>query len=304
MISSHADDRSPGDRVVGFPSGGGPTVLRILLGSQLRRLRIANGITREEAGEAIRGSHAKISRLELGRVGFKARDVADLLTLYGVTDPVEREALLKLVDQAKAQGWWHKYGDVLPAWFEVYVGLEEAAHVIRSYEIQFVPGLLQTRDYARAVIMLGHGAASVTEIERRIALRAARQERMRRPGAPKLWAVIDEAALRRPLGGRAVLREQIDYLIEAIESPNVVLQIIPFASGGHAAAGGPFTILRFAEPELPDVVYMEQLTSALYIDKRDDAEHYMHVMEQLCLEAQPPEQSRGFLERLRDELLP
>ncbi|GII91211.1 helix-turn-helix domain-containing protein [Sinosporangium siamense] len=304
MITSHADDPSRGGRVVGFPSGGGPTVLRILLGAQLRRLRIESGISREAAGEAIRGSHAKISRLELGRVSFKERDVADLLTLYGVTDPHERHALLSLVGQAKAQGWWHKYGDVLPNWFEVYVGLEEAAHVIRTYEIQFVPGLLQTRDYAKAVIMLGHGTAPPIEIERRIALRAARQARMRRPGAPKLWAVLDEAALRRPLGGREVLRAQIEHLIEMVDASHVIMQIMPLSSGGHAAAGGPFSILRFAEPELPDVVYLEQLTSALYIDKREEAEHYMHVMEQLCLEAQPPEESRSILEGLRDELLP
>ncbi len=157
------------------PGGGGPTVLRLLLGAQLRRLREAKRISLEDAGHVIRASHSKMSRLELGRVGFKDRDIADLLTLYGVTDEQEREALRALARQANAQGWWHDYSDILPSWFEAYVGLEEAATRIRSYEIQFVPGLLQTEDYARAVTLLGHAKAPATETERRVSLRRARQ---------------------------------------------------------------------------------------------------------------------------------
>jgi hypothetical protein len=172
-------------------SRSGPTVLRMLLGAQLRQLRHAAGITAGKAGHAIRGSHAKISRLELGRVGFKERDVADLLTLYGVTDPAERAPLLALARQANAPGWWHKYNDILPPWFEVYVGLEEAASVIRSYELQFVPGLLQTPEYARAVIMLGHARTSEDDVERRIGLRMRRQERLNGPEAVRFWAVVD-----------------------------------------------------------------------------------------------------------------
>ncbi|MGC5015421.1 helix-turn-helix domain-containing protein [Streptosporangium sp. DT93] len=282
--------------------GGGPTILRILLGSQLRRLRLAKDITREQAGYAIRASHAKISRLELGRVGFKERDVADLLTMYGVTDPAERDPLLALARQANAPGWWHQYGDLLPNWFEVYVGLEEAASIVRTYEVQFIPGLLQSPQYARAVIMLVHGGASTEEVDRRVSLRLARQERLTRPDAPTLWAVMDEAVLRRPIGGPEVLRAQIDHLLEVVELPNVKLQIMPFEHGGHAAAGGPFSILRFPERDLPDVVYMEQLTSALYLDKRDETDHYMRVMDRLCVQAYSLSDSKRFLRALRDEL--
>ncbi|MDP9865961.1 MULTISPECIES: helix-turn-helix domain-containing protein [Streptosporangium] len=287
---------------VGGGPGGGPTILRILLGAQLRRLRTARGISREDAGYAIRASHAKISRLELGRVGFKERDVADLLTLYGVTAPGDREPMLDLARQANAPGWWHRYGDLLPSWFEVYVGLEEAASIVRTYEVQFVPGLMQSPGYARAVIMLVHGGASAEEVDRRVALRMARQERLTRPDAPTLWAVMDEAVLRRPIGGEQVLRAQVDHLLELTELPNVRLQIMPFHRGGHAAAGGPFSILRFPERDLPDVVYMEQLTSALYVDKLEETDHYMQVMDRLCVQAYSVSDSKRFLRDLRAEL--
>nr|PZN47553.1 MAG: transcriptional regulator [Actinomycetota bacterium] len=281
---------------------GGPTVLRILLGSQLRRLRQERGISREEAGYAIRASHAKISRIELGKVGFKERDVADLLTLYGVTDPAERAPLLELARQANRPGWWHKYSDLLPSWFEVYVGLEEAASIIRTYEIQFIPGLLQSRDYARAVISIGHPRASKEEIDRRIELRERRQQRLLGPDAPTLWAVVDEAAVRRPFGGRKVMRGQIKHLLEMTERPNIRLQVLPFARGGHAAAGGPFTFLRFSEPALPDVVYIEQLTSALYLDKREDTDAYMEVMDRVSVQANTVAASKQFLKDLLTEL--
>ncbi|WP_433242776.1 helix-turn-helix domain-containing protein [Streptosporangium sp. CA-135522] len=283
-------------------SSGGPTILRILLGTQLRRLRTAKGISREDAGYAIRASHAKISRLELGRVGFKERDVADLLTMYGVTAPDDRAPLLALARQANAPGWWHKYGDLLPSWFEVYVGLEEAASVLRTYEVQFVPGLLQCPDYARAVIMLVHNNAAAQEVDRRVALRMARQERLTRSDAPTLWAVMDEATLRRPIGGPEVMLAQIDHLLAVTELPNVTLQIMPFHRGGHAAAGGPFSILRFPERDLPDVVYLEQLTSALYVDKLDETDHYMQVMDRLCVQAYSAAETRRFLRDLREEL--
>jgi hypothetical protein len=282
----------------------GPTVLRMLLGAQLRRLREASGVTREGAGWEIRSSESKISRMELGRVGFKERDVADLLTLYGVTDDEERAAMLKLARDANSPGWWHRYGDVLPSWFQSYLGLEAAAALIRSYEVQFVPGLLQTREYARAVVLLGHRGAEAEEIERRVCLRMRRQELLRRPQPPQLWAVVDEAVLRRPIGGAAVMRGQLTALIEATSSPHVRLQIIPFDAGGHAAAGGAFTILRFGDQDLPDIVYIEQLTSALYLDKREDLDYYAAAMERLCVEAEPPERTPELLTRLRDELYP
>ncbi|WP_422739844.1 helix-turn-helix domain-containing protein [Micromonospora sp. WMMD729] len=282
----------------------GPTVLRMLLGAQLRRLRESSGVTREGAGWEIRSSESKISRMELGRVGFKERDVSDLLTLYGVTDAGEREALLKLARDANSPGWWHRYGDVLPSWFQSYLGLEAAAALIRSYEVQFVPGLLQTPEYARAVVLLGHGGAGVAEIDRRVDLRMQRQQLLRRDKPPLLWAVVDEAALRRPIGGPEVMRGQLIALIEATKSPTVRLQVIPFAAGGHAAAGGAFTILRFGDQELPDIVYIEQLTSALYLDKRDDLDYYAVAMERLCVEAEPPERTPEILGRLLEEVYP
>ncbi|AQZ60346.1 Putative DNA-binding protein in cluster with Type I restriction-modification system [[Actinomadura] parvosata subsp. kistnae] len=277
-------------------SPGSPTVLRILLGTQLRRLRTEKGISREDAGYSIRASHAKISRLELGQVSFKQRDVADLLTLYGVTDPKEREPLLALAKQANAPGWWHKYGDLLPPWFEVYIGLEGAAAGIRTYENQFVPGLLQTPAYARAVIELAHEKASESELERRVALRMTRQKRLE--SGLTVWAVIDEAVVRRMLGGPEIMREQIKHLLDVTAERNITVQIMPFERGGHAAAGGPFSILRFPERELPDVVYMEQLTSALYLDKPADSDHYMEVMDRLSIQAEEPKATRRFLERL------
>ncbi|MEO3858563.1 helix-turn-helix transcriptional regulator [Acrocarpospora sp. B8E8] len=290
-----APDTSEEPRVLPY-SRGGPTVLRILLGAQLRRLRRAKGISPDDAGHIIRASHAKISRLELGRVSFKERDVADLLTMYGLTDPDERAVLLTLAREANTPGWWHKYSDLLPSWFEVYVGLEEAAAVIRSYEVQFVHGLLQTPDYARAVIKLGHEDSPDDEIGRRVALRVARQKRLEGPDGVKLWSVIDEAALRRPLGGVEVMRGQIEHLLDATRNPNVTLQIVSFDRGGHAAAGGPFTILRFDERELPDVVYLEQLTSALYLEKPEEVDRYMQVMNTLCVEAMPVSRTAAFLE--------
>jgi hypothetical protein len=283
-------------------AGSGPTVLRILLGAQLRRLREARSISREDAGWEIRASGSKISRMELGRVSFKERDVADLLTLYGVTDEGERQALIRLAQQANNPGWWHHYSDILPNWFQAYLGLEAAATLIRTYEIQFVPGLLQTPEYARAVILLGHAGANAAEIQRRIEVRRQRQVILARPDPPQLWVVIDEAVLRRPIGGVPVMKAQIEYLIGVSEAPNIRMQIIPFHAGGHAAAGGPFSILRFPEPELPDVVYVEQLTSAIYLDKREDVDHYAIAMERVCIDADPPDRTPEILEKLRHEI--
>src|SRR5258705_1630965 len=252
------------------PSASGPTALRIALGSQLRRLREAHGITCEAAGEVIRASASKISRLEHGRVSMKQRDVADLLTLYGVTGEAERADVLRLAREASRPGWWHQYGEVLPGWFEFYIGLEAAASRIRTYEMQFVPGLLQTPEYARAVIRGGHPARSSAEITSRVSLRMKRQQILSRPDGPKLWAVVGETALRRRLGGPGVMEAQLERLIELAAEPNIALYVVPLQSGYHAAAAGSFSILRFAAAELPDVVYLEQLTGALYLDKRRD----------------------------------
>jgi transcriptional regulator with XRE-family HTH domain len=280
----------------------GPTATRMVLGALLRRLREARQISRERAGAAIRASESKISRLELGRTGFKLRDVVDLYELYGVTDHAERATLLGLARQANAPGWWHAYSDIVPHWFEAYLGLEQAAGVIRTYEVQFVPGLLQTAEYARAVIRLGHHHCPEQEVERRLALRMHRQEILRHPRPPRLWAVIDEAALRRPIGGAAVMFAQLQHLIDLAELPHVTIQLMPFHAAGHAAAGGPITLLRLPEPELPDVVYLEQLTSALYPEKQGDVDYYRDIMNRLATQAEPPAATAGVLRRILREL--
>ncbi|MGP4015494.1 helix-turn-helix domain-containing protein [Saccharopolyspora sp. 5N708] len=281
-------------------TGSGPTARRLVLGSQLRRLREASGISREDAGYAIRGSGSKISRLELGRVGFKERDVEDLLTLYSVADETEREAFLDLVRRSNEPGWWHRFNDLMPSWFQDYVGLEESASRIQTYEIQFVPGLLQTEKYARAVATQGRPEFPDDELDRRVRLRMQRQKLFSQAKAPRLWAVIDESVLHRPIGGRAVIREQIEFLIEATTMSTVSLQILPFELG-RSGAEGAFTILRFAEPELPDIVYLEHLCGALYLDKPDEVEVYSKVSHRLAVDAQTPEQTRKTLKAaLRD----
>jgi hypothetical protein len=282
--------------------GGGPTVRRMLVGAQLRRLRSERGISREQAGEAIRASEWKIHRLENGQVGFKERDVVDLLRLYAVTDPNEVAAFLVLAREANEPGWWHQYGDLLPQWFKPYVDLESAATLIRSYEGQFVPGLLQTEDYMRAVIGGADLDQSPEEVERRVALRVARQALLARPDAPRLWAVVDEAALRRPVGGREVMRGQLERLIDATKLPNVTLQILPFAVGAHRGMAGAFSVLRFADGELPDVVYLEHLTNAVYLDKRDEVERYLDVMENLCVDSEPPARTAELLHAMLHRL--
>ncbi|MFD6415554.1 helix-turn-helix domain-containing protein [Streptomyces sp. NPDC060194] len=276
----------------------GSLVRRILLGSQLRRLRESRGITRESAGYSIRASESKISRMELGRVSFKSRDVEDLLTLYGVTDPADRGALLSLAKEANVAGWWHSYSDVLPGWFQTYIGLEGAAESIRSYEVQFIPGLLQTADYAHAVVTRGAPNLGAAEVERRVALRLERQKILVSERAPHLTCVLDEAALRRPYGDRDVMRGQLQHLIEISERANVTLQVVPFSFGGHAGEGGAFTLLGFPESDLSDVVFLEQLTGALYIDKHEEVALYDRAMARLTEESPNPGDTRDLLRGL------
>ncbi|MBH0779182.1 helix-turn-helix domain-containing protein [Nocardia bovistercoris] len=295
MIAEPDDD----GRVQSVVAERGPTVLRIALGGQLRRLRESRNITREAAGDAIRGSHAKISRLELGRTGFKERDIRDLLTFYGVHDVEERDAFIDLARKANEPGWWHRYSDLLPPWFSTYLGLEQAAGKIRTYEAHLMPGLLQTPDYSRAVLSLG---ADDADTERRVAVRQRRQELLYRPEAPVVWVVLDEAALHRPVGGRRVQRDQMRHLITLGELPNVTIQVLPYSAGEHAAAGSAFSILRFAEPELPDVVYLEHLTSALYLDRRQDLAQYLSIMDRLSVQSLPPEKSMDMLDEYATKL--
>ena len=273
----------------------------MILGNQLHRFRDAAGISPEQAGDEIRASRSKISRMENGRVRFKERDVSDLLTLYGVTDQETRAAMVSLARQANAPGWWHRYGNVTADWFESYLGLEAAASVIRTFDLQFVHGLFQTEAYARAVTLLGHMSAPPDEVDRRVSLRLKRQELLTGPEPPHVWSIIDEGALRRPIGGPAVMRGQLKRLIEVSAMRNVTIQALPFGLGGHAAAGGAFTVLRFSESDVPDVVYIEQLTSAIYLDKREDVDHYMEVLSNLSTVALTPARTTRFLNEITRE---
>jgi transcriptional regulator with XRE-family HTH domain len=281
---------------------GGPTVRRMLVGEQLRQLRIDLGLSRAEAAEAIRASEWKIHRLENGQVGFKERDLIDLLTFYGVTDPDQVEELLAMAADANSPGWWKRYGDVLPQWFRTYVDLEAAATLIRTYEGQFVPGLLQTDDYMRALVHGAHLEETNEEVGRRVRLRMARQTLLTREQPPRLWAVVDEAALRRPVGGPEVMRGQLERLLEASKLPNVTLQVLGFGAGAHPAMGSSFSILRFPEQELPDLVYLEHLTNAVYLDKRHEVERYLDVMELLCVQSEPPAKTPAFIDKVLSEL--
>jgi transcriptional regulator with XRE-family HTH domain len=259
--------------------------MRIALGTQLRRLREDRNVSVAEAARVIRATHSKISRLERGRSGPKQRDVADLLSLYGVADQAQREQLLALARQATAPGWWQQYSDVVPDWLELYIGLERAACAISVYEVQFIHGLLQTEDYARAVVSIGRKGVPAEQISRRVSVRMKRQQLLTQPGPADIWAVLDEAALRRSPGGPELMRTQLEHLLQVAELPNVTVQVVPFGAGPHAAAGGPFTILRFPEPDVPDMVYLEQLSSALYLDDPAAVASYLAVMSQLQVQA-------------------
>jgi len=282
-------------------AGSTQTVRRILVGSQLRRLRVQRGISREEAGEAIRASAWKIHRLENGQVGFKERDIIDLLQFYGAADVALVVALVSMAKDADEPGWWQRYSDILPVWFRAYLDLEAAAILIRSYEGQLVPGLLQIEDYARAVVLGAQPYETSQSVEDRVALRMDRQVLLERPNAPHLWVVVDEAALRRPVGGRKVMRAQLKRLIEAASQPNVTLQILPFKAGAHPAMTGAFSVLRFAREELHDLVYVEHLSGALYLDRRDDVDLYEHAMLAVSVSAEPPNRSIKILDEIMKE---
>jgi transcriptional regulator with XRE-family HTH domain len=282
--------------------GGGPTVQRMLVGAKLRRLRTDLGLSRDQAADHIRASEWKIHRLENGQVSFKERDLLDLLDLYGVEDPQEIADTLALARDANHPGWWQHYGDVLPAWFRAYVDLESAASLIRTYEGQYIPGLLQTDDYIRAVVHGAHLTDTTEDVGRRVRLRMARQTVLMREAPPRLWAVIDEAALRRPVGGPEVMRGQLERLIEATKLATVTLQVLGFGAGAHPAMAGAFSVLRFPDQELPDVVYLEHLTGASYLEKRDEVERYLDIMEILCLQAEPPARTVELLQGILEEL--
>lgn len=280
-----------------IPSG--PTTLRVIIGSNMRQLRQAANISREKAAYEIRADASKISRLELGRVSFRLRDVRDLMILYGVRDEAELDRYEELARLANQPSKWHRYTDYLPDFFSNYLEMEGAASRIRTYEVQVMPGLLQTEAYARAVMMLGYGHTPLQEIDKRIDVRMKRQEILdREEKPPDLWAVIDEAALHRPFGGKGVLREQIQALMASCDKPNVRIQIVPFASGAHSGAGAPFTWLRFAYEELNDVIYLEHLTGGLYLERDNELDAYQAAMEHLCIQATQPHKTQDFLQQI------
>jgi transcriptional regulator with XRE-family HTH domain len=250
-----------------------PTVRRRRLALELRRLREAARLTCEEVAEHLECSASKISRVETGRVSVSPRDVRDMLELYGVPAD-QRESLVQLARDSRQKGWWHAYSDTMQPQMATYIGLESAASEIRIYEVSLIPGLLQTEDYARAVIRAGMVNSPAEDIERRVALLMARQPAVVRDDPPKVWAVLDEAALRRRVGGSGLMRLQLEHLLAQAALPNVAVQVIPFAGGAHPAMGRPFIILVFPERVDTDVVYLEDLTSALYLEDVAEVDRY------------------------------
>nr|WP_240955519.1 helix-turn-helix transcriptional regulator [Streptomyces thermoviolaceus] len=264
-------------------------------------LRERAGLKREDAARVLRVAPATVRRMETAEVALKVPYVQLLLKAYGVPDD-EVEDFVQLVEEANRPGWWQRFHDILPGWFSMYVSLEGAASLIRSYEPHFVPGLLQTEEYARGVLTSGAvGQTSPEDIERHVALRMRRQELLTRPDAPRFWAVLDETVLRRPVGGPEVMRAQIDRLLEAAELPNVTLQIAPFASGPHPGTYGPFVLFRFAVPELPDMVYSEYLTGAVYLDARSEVAAHLEVMDRMAALAATAQRTKEILRDLRKE---
>lgn len=281
--------------------GSAPTVLRMVLGKRLRQLREQAGVSFEDAARAIEVTALTVRRIEKAEVGLRIPYVRELLHTYGVP-AAEIDDFLALAREANQPGWWYKYRDVLPEWFSAYVSLESEASVIRLYEPHYVPGLLQTRDYATALMRVGFPNESKEDIARRVALRVKRQDLLAKPDAPAIWAVLDETVLRRPVGGAEVMRAQIDRLHEVLDMPKVRIQIMRFRVGAHPGAFGPFHHFRFGFSELPDVVYTESLVGAVYVDRPDDVVTYLEVLDRMSVQAEPVARTRAILGELRKEL--
>ncbi|MGW5731892.1 MULTISPECIES: helix-turn-helix domain-containing protein [Streptomyces] len=279
-----------------------PTVGQVVLGRRLQDLRERAGLKREEAARILRVAPATVRRMEMAEVALKIPYLQLLLKSYGVADD-EADAFVTLAEEANKPGWWQRFHDILPGWFSMYVSLEGAASLIRSYEPHFVPGLLQTEEYARGVMRSGAiGQTNPDDIERYVALRMERQSLLTREDAPRVWIVMDETALRRPVGGSDVMREQIDKLLDAVELPHVTLQIAPFAAGPHPGTYGPFVLFRFAMAELPDMVYSEYLTGAVYLDARTEVATHLEVMDRMAAQAATAHRTKEILRDLRKEL--
>ncbi|MFD4571010.1 helix-turn-helix domain-containing protein [Streptomyces sp. NPDC058417] len=277
-----------------------PTVGQVVLGRRLQELREAAGFGREEAARALRVAPATVRRMETAEVSLKIPYVQVLLETYGVPED-ETAAFVALAEEANRPGWWQRFHDVLPDWFSLYVSLEGAARLIRSYEPHFVPGLLQTERYARAVLEAGTvGRSSPEAIERHVSLRMTRQQLLEGTDPPHLWAVLDETVLRRPVSAEpAVMREQIDKLLEYAERDRITLQVAEFASGPHPGTTAPFSLFRFAEPELPDMVVTEYLSGALYLDSRHEVAAHLEVLDHLTTHAAPAPRTDKLLRDIR-----
>jgi transcriptional regulator with XRE-family HTH domain len=284
------------------PVGGGtsaPTVLRIILGRRLKDLRESAGVSLEGAAKALRVNSLTIRRMEKAEVGLKIPYVEKLLQTY-VADKQETDEFIDLAEQANRPGWWHRYRDVLPGWFTAYVSMESDAQTLRTYEPHYVTGLLQTHAYARAILRAGFPNDSDEDLERRVDLRLRRQSLLERPDAPTLWVVMEEAVLHRLIGGAAVMREQIDRLLQAAELPNVTIDMVPFTAGAHVGAFAPFTYFRFDAPELPDVVYTELLSGAVYLEQRPDVVAHLEAHNRMSLLTSSSD-SKALLNRMRKE---
>ncbi|MFF1548693.1 helix-turn-helix domain-containing protein [Streptomyces sp. NPDC058291] len=270
-----------------------PTVRRRRLGQELRRLRELKGMTAEEVAERLLVSQSKISRLENGRRSISQRDVRDLCGVYEVEDQRMVDSLMEMAKDSRQQGWWHAFGDVP---YSVYIGLETDAASLRVYDPQVVPGLLQTRQYAEALISGALPETAHTEIEKRVQVRMRRQERVSSGENPlRLWSVMDESALRRVVGSRELMREQLEHLVEQSQLPHVTVQVIPFDMGAHPGLNGQYAILEFPDTADSSVVYIEGVTSDLYLEKPNDVQKYSVMYEHLRAQALNVDQSRQFI---------
>ncbi|MEU5820322.1 helix-turn-helix transcriptional regulator [Streptomyces sp. NPDC047803] len=279
-----------------------PTVGQVVLGKRLQDLRERAGMSRDQAAKVLRVTAATVRRMETAEVALKIPYVQALLKAYGISD-AENDAFVELAEEANRPGWWQRFHDVLPDWFSMYVSLEGAASLLRMYEPHFVPGLLQTEDYARTVMRTGAiGQTRPEDIERHVALRMERQSLLTRQDAPRLWVVMDETVLRRPVGSDEIMRAQVDKLLEATTMPNVTLQIAEFSTGHHPGTYGPFVLFRFAVPELPDMVYSEYLTGAVYFDARPEVASYLEVMDRMAAQAATAQRTKELLRDFRKEL--
>lgn len=286
-----------------MPARSSPTVKRRRLAAELRRYRETAHLTIDEVAERLEWSTAKISRIENARVSVLPRDVKFLLREYGMTDKEEAwDLLLTLARESRQRGWWQQYGEAVPDWFEVYVGLEAEAATIFAYDAEFVPGILQTEEYAWTIHRAQLPTATTAEIDRLVKVRMARQEVLHSTDAPQLWLILNEAVIRRVVGNGTVMQEQLERLIEASRLPNLTLQVIPFTAGAHAAMDGSFILLGFPEPNDPHIVYVEYHTGSLYLEKQPEVERYRLMFDHLRASALPVNASRALMARIAAEL--